>query len=162
VTRLTPPADERETVPVAPVQGALALDLGLPAPLPAPAAPVLQVVAGDGPREQQRVRAWAATFAQATVEVVGGDRPVTQLLRWTSARVYADLDRRVRILARTAPVTQRRRTIRPQVQSVHVCQPRPGTAEVSVHVRHGERSRALAARLEVRHGRWTCVELEMG
>ena len=162
VTRLPQPGDEREVVPVASVQGTLALDLGLPRPAPAaPAVPELRVLEG-GARERREVQAWAARFAQATVEVLGGDRPVAQLLRWTTARVYQDLDRRVRILARTAPAPQRLRTVRPQVRSVHVFQPLPETAEVSVHVRHGHRSRAIAARLEQRNGRWTCVALQLG
>ncbi|NUR09820.1 MAG: hypothetical protein HOQ45_22760 [Nocardioidaceae bacterium] len=160
VTRLGPPGGLPEVVPVATVQGTLALDLdGLP---PAPAAPELRVVRDDEPPGYHEVRAWAARVSQAAVEFVGGDRPVAQLLRWTNARVYQDLDRRVRILARTARAPQRRRTIRPQVRSVHVFQPRPDCAEVSVHVRHGHRSRALAARLELRRGRWTCVALQLG
>jgi hypothetical protein len=165
VTRLTPSGDERETVPVAVVEGALALDLGLVHTTPTPTAPVtpeLRVLPGSGSREHREVQAWAARFAQATVEVLGGDRPLAQLLRWTTARVYQDLGRRVRVLGRTAPAPQRLRTIRPQVRSVHVFQPEPGTAEVSVHVRHGQRSRAIAARLERRHGRWTCVALQLG
>ena len=40
--------------------------------------------------------------------------------------------------------------------------PKHGVAEVSVHVRHGERSRALAARLERIHGQWRCTALELG
>jgi DNA-binding transcriptional regulator YdaS (Cro superfamily) len=160
VTRLSPPGAVPELVPVATVQGTLALDLaGLP---DAPLTPALRLVPDPADAEEREVRAWAARFAQAAVEVVGGDRPLAQLLRWTNARVYQELDRRVRILARTAPATTRRRTIRPQVRSVHVCQPRPGCAEVSVHVRHGHRSRALAARLERRRGRWTCVALQLG
>ena len=160
VTRLLVGGDEREVVPVAAVDGSLALDLRRPAA--APSAPDLRVLDGGVSREHREVQAWAARFAQATVEVLGGDRPVSQLLRWTTARVYQDLDRRVRILGRTAPALQRRRTIRPQVRSVHVFQPRPGTAEVSVHVRHGHRSRAIAARVEQRRGRWTCVALQLG
>ena len=160
VTRLLACGDEREVVPVAAVDGSLALDVR--ARPVVPAAPDLRLLDGGGPREHREVQAWAARFAQATVEVLGGDRPVSQLLRWTTARVYQDLDRRVRILGRTAPALQRRRTIRPQVRSVHVFQPQPGTAEVSVHVRHGHRSRALAARLERRKGRWTCVALQLG
>jgi hypothetical protein len=159
VTTLNP-SDERETVPVAAVDGTLALDLErVPRP---PETPALRVVQEDGSAEQREVQVWAARFAQATVEVLGGDRPLTQLLRWTTARVYQDLDRRVRILARTAAAPQRLRTIRPQVRSVHVCQPQAGTAEVSVHVQHGRRSRAIAARLERRNGRWTCVALQFG
>jgi hypothetical protein len=48
------------------------------------------------------------------------------------------------------------------VRSVHVFLPQPQSAEVSVHVRHGERSRAIAARLEHRGGRWVCTALELG
>ena len=110
--------------------------------------PDLRVVPGPAPTEQREVQAWAARFAQATVEVLGGDRPVAQLLRWTTARVYQDLDRRVRILGRTTAAPRRQRTVRAQVRSVHVFQPTPASAEVSVHVRHGHRSRAIAARLE--------------
>jgi Family of unknown function (DUF6459) len=180
VTELTRPGSGREPVPVASVQGTLALDLGL-AGLPAePRTPELRMVPGDGTPEHhglqdlqrlqdlpdlkglKELQIWAARFAQATVEVLGGDRPLPQLLRWTSARVYADLDRRVRILGRAAPAPQRLRTVRPQVRSVHVCRPAPAIAEVSVHVRHGHRSRALAARLEHRQGRWLCVALQLG
>lgn len=160
VTYLGPSGEHREVVPVASVQGTLALDWDRVAP--APAAPELRVVAQAASSDHREVRAWAARFAQAAVEVLGGDRPVSQLLRWTNAKVYADLDRRVRILARTSPAPTRLRTVRPQVQSVHVCRPAPGSAEVSVHVRHGHRSRALAARLEHRNGRWTCVALQLG
>jgi hypothetical protein len=159
VTRIGP-ADQAvgETIPVAAVQGTLALDLrgctGMPR------TPELRVIQGDGGNDD--VRTWAARFAQAVVEVVGGDRPLTQLLRWTTGQVYSDLARRVRILARTAPATERLRTVRPQVRSVHVFQPEPECAEVSVHVRHGQRSRALAARLELEDGRWTCTDLQLG
>ena len=160
LTQLSPPGLAPAPVAMASVQGTLALDLGLvPA---APATPALSVVPGESKPDQHEVRAWAARFAQATVEVLGGDRPVSQLLRWTTKRVYLDLDRRVRILGRTAAAQQRVRTLRPQVQSVHVCQPEPDIAEVSVHVRHGRRSRAIAARLERHGGRWRCVALELG
>ncbi len=164
VTRLVPPraGGHREPVPAEPVQGTLALDLGRLGAHRSPAAPPLRVVE-DGPAPgPEEVRAWAGTFAQAVVEVVSGDRPVTQLLRCTSAQVYQDLGRRVSILARTRSAPQRRRTVRPQVSSVHVCRPADRCAEVSVHVRHGQRSRAIAARLEHRDGRWTCTALELG
>lgn len=162
VTDLTRPGTSREPVPVASVQGTLALDLGLAGPPTQPRTPELRVVPGDGSAQHHDLQTWAARFAQATVEVLGGDRPLPQLLRWTSERVYADLDRRVRILGAAAPAPQRMRTLRPQVRSVHVCRPAPQIAEVSVHVRHGHRSRALAARLEHRQGRWLCVALQLG
>ena len=164
VTRLGDGAPGRpRQVPVAAVQGTLALDLrgcmGMPAT--PELRPRLNLVDGNG-RAADDVQAWAARFAQALVEVLGGDRPLPQLVRWTTSRVYGDLGRRVRILGRTAPVQQRLRTVRPQVRSVHVFQPTPDTAEVSVHVRHGLRSRALAARLELEQGHWLCTALQRG
>lgn len=152
-------AREPDPVPVAAVQGTLALDLR--GCMGMPRTPELRVVGGDG-KAIDDVHTWAARFAQALVEVLGGDRPLPQLVRWTTSRVYNDLGRRVRILGRTAPVQQRLRTVRPQVRSVHIFQPSRDTAEVSVHVRHGQRSRALAARLELGDGRWQCTALQLG
>ncbi|QNN53608.1 Rv3235 family protein [Nocardioides mesophilus] len=160
LTRPTAPSGE---VPPAGVQGALALDLA-PA-LGSPAVPELSLVTDAATTEDEQaadVRLWAARFAQAVVEVTGGDRPVTQMLRWTSSRVYQDLERRVRVLAQTRSPGPRRRVLRPQVRSVHVCLPTARSAEVSVHVRYGQRSRALAARLELRGGTWTCTALQLG
>lgn len=108
------------------------------------------------------VQVWATRFAQAVVEVLGGDRPLSQLVRWTSQRVYLELERRLRILRRTSDAGIRMRTVRPQVRSVHVFHPSPESAEVSVHVRHGQRSRAIAARLELHRGRWQCTVLLLG
>lgn len=162
LTRLPAPGSDPgvlEDVPVAAVQGALALDLP-------PNGRRLRRDVADlrlaAPRDGEDVGPWAAQLAQAVVEVVGGDRSVGQLLRLTTTEVYEDLARRVRILARTSPAGQRLRTIRPQVRSVRVCRPTARSAEVSVHVRHGHRSRALAARLEIRDGRWLCTDLQLG
>jgi hypothetical protein len=160
VTRLSPPA--HDDVPIASVQGTLALDLdSLPAPSAEP--PASHLALAPTPTDAaDDVRVWARRFAQAVVEVTGGDRPVTQLLRWTTPRVYQDLGRRVQIMAQTRSAPERRRTIRPQVLSVHVFQPKPTSLEVSVHVRYGLRSRALAARMERRRGAWTCTDLQLG
>lgn len=149
-------------VPVAPVDGSLALQAEHPVPSPlAPRTPELRLVPGSVGTPDD-VSVWAARFAQGVVEVLGGDRPLPQLVRWTSRRVYRDLERRVHLLARSCGSEQRLRTIRPQVRSVHVCHPADGAAEVSVHVRHGHRSRALAARLELVQGRWQCTALQLG
>ena len=163
VTPLVAAQTAAEDVPLASVQGTLALDLGRAADRRA-SGPGLRLEdeplpAGPGEAE---VRAWAGRFAQAVVEVLGGDRPVAQLLRCTTARVYQEVGRRVQILSRTAAAPQRRRTLRAQVRSVRVFQPTSRSAEVCVHVAHGMRSRALAARLEHRDGRWTCTALQIG
>ena len=145
-----------------PVDGSLALQPPV-AREPAsglPQTPELRIVRGSGSGED--VQVWAARFAQAVVEVLGGVRPLPQLVRWTSQRVYVELERRLAILARTSQAGSRARTIRPQVRSVHVFHPTPESAEVSVHVRHGQRSRAIAARLELVRGRWQCTVLQLG
>lgn len=159
VTRLTP------TRPSS-IQGALALDLtprsDPPTPRPRPAGPGADVVAIHDARRNQ-VEAWAARIGQAAVEIVGGDRPVTQLLRWTSAQVYDDLDRRTTLIAKataTTPGTRRLQPVRPRVFSVHSCFLSASVVEASVHLRYGDRSRALALRLERQADRWLCTALE--
>lgn len=143
------------------VDGSLALAAPSSRPVPpVPPTPELRLVAGGAGGED--VHLWAARFAQAVVEVLGGDRPLAQLVRWTSHRVYVEIERRLSILARTSDAGRRLRTIRPQVRSVHVFHPTPASAEVSVHVRHGQRSRAIAARLELTRGRWQCTALQLG
>lgn len=165
---VTPLAPRRPTAGARPgptttaSDGALALATSPRSALPgAPRTPELRVVPGSGGCDDE-VQQWAARFAQAVVEVLGGDRPLGQLVRWTSQRVYHEIERRLTILGRTSDAGRRRRTIRPQVRSVHVFHPSPDSAEVSVHVRHGQRSRAIAARLELVRGRWQCTVLQLG
>jgi hypothetical protein len=146
----------------APVDGSLALSTDTQARLVPgpPRTPELRLVEEEG--HSAEVQVWAARFAQAVVEVLGGDRPLSQLVRWTSRRVYLELERRLTVLARTPVDARRRRTVRPQVRSVRVCHPTAEAAEVSVHVRYGRRSRAIAARLELVRGRWQCTVLQLG
>jgi hypothetical protein len=143
-------------VPMASVQGTLALDYGNS--VQSTRTPELRVLPGA----RAELEAFAHRFASAVVEVIGGDRGPSQLLRWTTERVYADLQRRAALLARTTPGDRRVRRLRSQVRSVHVFCPSPEAAEISVHVRHGERSRAIAARIELLDGRWCCTALQFG
>jgi hypothetical protein len=157
VTRLVP--GQRPSAAYA-VQGALALDIDrFPGPPETPELDPSRQSRGADVTDAE-VRAWASRLAQAVVEAVGGQRPVTQLVRWTAPDVYRDLERRTRILARAVGPAQR--SVRPQVRSVHICRPRPEIAEVSVHVRHAARSRAVAMRLERRGERWLCTVLQFG
>jgi hypothetical protein len=141
-------------VPFASVQGTLALDFD--GAVRTRRDPGLTVVPGG----RAELESFAHRFCQAVVEVIGGDRGPSQLLRWTSEGVYADLQRRAAALARTTPGDRRLRRLRSQVRSVHLFCPSPLAAEISVHVRHGERSRAIAARIELVEGRWCCTALE--
>jgi hypothetical protein len=143
-------------VPIATFQGTLALELQQHLePPPARGAPL--------GRDQAEVETWARRFAQAAVEIVGGDRPVSQLLRWTTGAVYQDLHRRALLVARAGgnqPGVTRVQPVRPQVRSVHTRFVTPTAAETSIHVQYGERSRAVAARFEQRRGRWLCTALD--
>lgn len=164
-TDLHPLAGVRLPVPVAATQGTLALAL-LPRcepPLPSGTSRVGADVVPIDRRQQAVVEEWTRRFVQAAVEIVGGDRPVSQLLRWTLPDVYDDLRRRAQLVARAGghqPGLARVQPVRPRVLSVHTCFLRPDAVETSVHVRYGERSRALAARFERIEQRWLCAALD--
>ena len=143
-------------IPVGFAATQLALDID-PSP-PIRVRPRLRLVTSDQPE----LDGFATRFAQAVVEVVAGDRGIHQLMRWTTTRVYADLQRRSHLLQRTLPPDRRQRRLRAQVRSVHLSRPTEEAAEISIHVRHGHRSRAIAARIELIEDRWRCTELEFG
>jgi len=151
----------RRSAPIASVQGTLALDLE-PRQDP-PWLPIADVLPIDAP-VRRSVEEWARRYAQAAVEIVGGDRPVTQLLRWSSRDVYEDLQRRAQLVARAGrhqPGQGRFQPVRPRVLGVRPCFINRDVVEVSTHVRYGERSRALAARFErTDDERWRCTALE--
>jgi hypothetical protein len=143
-------------VPMASVQGTLALDYGHD--VRSVPSPDLRLVAGG----RAELESFAHRVARAVVEVVAGDRGPSQLLRWTSERVYTELQTHAALLARTTPGDRRVRRLRSHVRSVHLFCPSPEAAEISVHVRHGARSRAIAARIELVEGRWCCTALQFG
>ena len=101
-------------------------------------------------------RPWAHGFVQALTEVLGGFRPVGQLSKRVVPSVVAQVND-CRADAAGKPAGSR-----PVVRSVRVNEPMPGAVEVSATVRHGERCRALALRLEGLDGRWQCTALTIG
>ncbi|MDP9418501.1 MAG: Rv3235 family protein, partial [Actinomycetota bacterium] len=102
--------------------------------------------------------AWSARFVQALVEVLWGGRPSAQLLRWTTVDVYVAVQRRASVAIRVPSG----RAARPLVRSVRVCEPNDGVAEVCAVVERGDRTTAIALRLEGIDGRWQCSVLELG
>lgn len=155
--------------PVASVQGTLALDLGPRLEVPEP---VLRAQPGDSARldvvdvdlvERRRFEQHAARLGAAVVEIVGGDRPVSQVLRWTTPEVYQDLARRAHLVSQAVgrrPGTGGIQSVRPQLVGAHTSFVSPHCAEVSLHVRYGRRSRAVAARFELIRARWQISALE--
>lgn len=160
--------------PIASVQGTLALDLGPPLDLPeaqveagaweSRIAAVVDVVGVDLVRRRLLER-HAARIGTAVVEIAGGDRPVSQVLRWTTPQVYQDLGRRAHLVATAAG---RRagsggiQSVRPQLAALRASFVTETCAEVSMHVRYGRRSRAVAARWELIRDRWQISALEFG
>ena len=158
------------TTPVASVQGTLALDLGprLDVPdLDLPSRPghghdSMDVVGVDLVR-RRRFEQHAARIGAAVVEIVGGDRPVFQVLRWTTPEVYQDLTRRAHLVAAAVgrrPGAGGIQSVRAHLVAAHTSFVSERCAEVSLHVRYGERSRAVAARFELIRDRWQVSALE--
>ena len=155
--------------PVASVQGTLALDLGPRLDVPEVARSCeagvgagLDVVQVDLFR-RRRFEQHAARIGAAVVEVVGGDRPVSQVLRWTTPEVYQDLARRAHLVASSVgrrPGTGGIQSVRPHLVAAHTSFVTEQCAEVSLHVRYGQRSRAVAARFELIRDRWQVSALE--
>ena len=155
--------------PVASVQGTLALDLGPRLDVPEPdlcqgqgLGAGVDVVRVDLVR-RRRFEQHAARIGAALVEIVGGDRPVSQVLRWTTPEVYQDLARRAHLVAAAVgrrPGSGGIQSVRPQLVGVHTSFVSQTCAEVSLHVRYGQRSRAVAVRFELIRDRWQVSALE--
>ena len=164
VTQL--PRPTLRSVGVASVQGTLALDLTPRQDPPDLTGPFGQS-AGDVVDIDRAARGeferFSGRIVQAVVEIVGGDRPVSQVLRWTTPAVYQDLGRRAQLVARAVgrrPGQGGVQGTRPHVVGVRTCFVSEQVAEVSAHVRYGRRSRAVAARFERHRDRWVCSALE--
>ena len=160
--------------PVASMQGTLALDLGPHLETPEP--DLDGALGREGGRlgagydvvrvdlvRRRRFEQHAARIGAAVVEIVGGDRPVSQVLRWTTPEVYQDLARRAHLVAIAAgrrPGAGGVQSVRPQLVAAHTSFVTEQCAEVSLHVRYGPRSRAVAARFELLRDRWQVTALE--
>jgi hypothetical protein len=85
---------------------------------------------------------WPEQFARILTEALTGSRPVRQLLPWTTERARMHL----RKLMPVFNCTQR-----PRVLRVIATRPARDVVEMTVIVRLGPRTRALAVRLEAAH-----------
>ncbi|BBH16502.1 hypothetical protein Back2_07890 [Nocardioides baekrokdamisoli] len=118
---------------------------------------------GRGPHTELEV--WIGRVVQAIVEIVGGDRPLTQAVRWTSPQVYKQLGRRTAHLGRVGAYTPgvgRVQRVRPRVSGVRSSASADGIVEAAITVRTGPRARAVAARFEQAEDRWICTVLDFG
>lgn len=131
-------------------------------PPPTQAPPVADFGAQPTPRSALPCpRKAAAGLVQAVLEVLAGRRSLQQLMPFTTEDVYDEIQYelsrlRARHIRRGLPLPSPAR-----VQSVHVGEPADGIAEATAVVRHGERHRAVALRLEGTDGRWQCTALQL-
>jgi len=107
---------------------------------------------------------WAGRLVQGILEVLSGVRPISQLVRWTTADVYDSIFSRTE---HRSQLTGEQRGVGPLrlaevVRSVHLSEPADGIAEVCAIVQKGPRCRAVALRLEGMDGRWQCTALQLG
>lgn len=108
--------------------------------------------------------AWSRVLIPRLLEVVDGRRPAGQIRPWADDRVLATLTVIAAGARRraTVDIPQVVRSMPPCLRSVHVCEPADGVAEVAARFTSGDRSRALALRLEGRDGRWCAVSIRLG
>lgn len=102
---------------------------------------------------------WARRLLIGIVETAGGKRPLQQLGAMLSPSVAAGL---VGDFDRAAARGVRHWTHAATVRTVHATVPADGVAELNATLQAGRRVRAVALRLEVRHGRWRCTRLVLG
>ncbi len=153
-----PPIDpRRRRRPIRAVdQGVLDLAPAALAPVPEPDPAPEPRPAADLPDPTRTV----ATLAPAVMEVLGGLRPASQLIRWTSQDVQTALAQRAALAARMGQQARPGRP--PVVRAVQVCRPSEKIAEASVVVVEADRIRAVAIRLEADKRRWRATALEVG
>jgi hypothetical protein len=106
-------------------------------------------------------RRWAMLLAQGIVEVASGERPMSQLSRWTTFEVYESLRWTL-----TQHVTRRRATLpgtprATRALSVHVSAITPTVVEACATIRIGPRVHALAYRLEATDTGWQCTAADL-
>jgi Family of unknown function (DUF6459) len=137
-------------------RGELQAAAGLPFP-PLPAAEV--VPSSDRSRVPARnagtdrfesAAEWPQQFARLLAEALAGARPARQILPWTSERARLHLHNLTPLFGGGQ---------RPRVLRVIASRPTREVIEMTVIVRVGTRTRALAIRLEHTQ-RWVCTDIE--
>jgi hypothetical protein len=111
------------------------------------------------PGELPDPAAWGRRLLIGITETIAGRRPILQLAALLTPSVAEGVSRCVE---RRAVGANGHWLARARVRSVRAAQPSADVAELSATVQCGSRVRAVALRLEVRHGRWRCTRLEMG
>ena len=103
--------------------------------------------------------AWTRRLLIGLTEVAAGRRPLNQVAALLNPSVARGLGGD---FERAAARGARHWLHRANVRNVHVTEPRDGVAELAATLQAGGRVRAIALRLEARHGHWRCTRMQIG
>ena len=122
------------------------------------------------PADDERVGAIARSVAQASLEVLGGTRPLQQMSRWLDPVSYERLQLRANLVrsrqlasgpeSSTSGTARLYRSVR--IRSCRVCPVAEGIYETAVVAVDATRVRAVALRVELRRGLWKVTALQIG
>ncbi|MFM1986111.1 MAG: hypothetical protein RIS18_328 [Actinomycetota bacterium] len=98
--------------------------------------------------------AWTKQLATGIAEVLIGERPVFQLMRWVSFDVYQEIDRQIK----TRKELHAKRS-RPFVRSLRIENTSDKIIEATAVIQKGSRGRGMGLRLEAENDRWRCTQL---
>lgn len=93
---------------------------------------------------------WAERFVILALEVMAGSRPIAQLSRWCSRKVFTYLIENI----------HPKKTM-PKLGKLHISKPIEKCMEVVLLLHSPVRKRALMARFEAIDGRWLCTVLQI-
>jgi hypothetical protein len=101
---------------------------------------------------------WAATLALSVAEAADGSRPVTQLHRWVSEKVYQE----IRASAQAAQASRRiehSAARRFRLRRIMVTHPSRDVTTASAVIDDGVRAKGAHLHLELHRDRWILTEL---
>lgn len=102
---------------------------------------------------------WARRLLLGIIETADGRRPLNQLAALLSPGVAHGLRTEFELAGQLGRPHWTHRAV---IRSVRASEPADQVAELCATVRTGNRVRAVAMRLEVRHSRWCCTRLVLG
>ena len=128
------------------------------------------------PADDSRVDAIARSVTQAALEVLGGTRPLQQMVRWLDPASFERLQLRANLVRSRAvpgaggrassrrvpaptPVRLHRQVV---IRCCRICPVSEGVYEAAVVAAEQNRVRAAALRIELRRGLWRITALEIG
>ncbi len=99
-------------------------------------------------------KAWTKQLVTGIAEVLIGERPIFQLMRWVSFDVYLEIDKNIKLRDNT-----NKQRVRPLIRSVHIEQTSEKVIQAIAVIQKGKRGRGMGIRLEAEEDRWRCTEL---